>query len=71
MAAPNRAHAQIAGLIRKDWGRILAVLVRGLGDFALAEDCLQDAVMAALDNWPRKGLPQKGKGGKPGAKRES
>lgn len=58
MAAPNRAHAQIAGLIRKDWGRILAVLVRGLGDFALAEDCLQDAVLAALDNWPRKGLPQ-------------
>ncbi|NRP13743.1 hypothetical protein XMM379_002312 [Aliiroseovarius sp. xm-m-379] len=43
-------------LIRENWGRLLAVLTARLGDYALAEDSLQDAVVEALSHWP-KSLP--------------
>ena len=48
MLPPARAEAQISRLIREDWGRILAALVSSVGDYALAEDSLQDAVVEAL-----------------------
>lgn len=44
--------------IREERGRILASLVAGLNDFQLAEDCLQDAVLSALDHWRKNGLPR-------------
>ncbi|MFK7856600.1 MAG: RNA polymerase sigma factor [Granulosicoccus sp.] len=44
-------------IIREEWGRILAALVSSVGDLQLAEDCLQDAVEAALLDWNNKGLP--------------
>lgn len=44
--------ARIDRLIREDWGRILAALTARLGDYALAEDSLQDAVLEALSHWP-------------------
>ncbi|UWP88612.1 RNA polymerase sigma factor [Aliiroseovarius crassostreae] len=44
-------------LIRENWGRLLAVLTARLGDYALAEDSLQDAVVEALSHWP-KSLPR-------------
>src|SRR5215471_3517942 len=37
--------------------RILATLIRLLGDFDLAEDALHDAFRAALEQWPRDGVP--------------
>ena len=37
--------------------RILATLIRLLGDFDLAEDALQDAFAAAAEKWPREGVP--------------
>lgn len=37
--------------------RVLATLIRLLGDFDLAEDALQDAFRAALEQWPRDGVP--------------
>jgi len=37
--------------------RVLATLIRLLGDFDLAEEALQDAFTAALAQWPREGLP--------------
>src|SRR5689334_23452317 len=37
--------------------RILATLIRLLGDFDLAEDALHDAFAAALERWPRDGVP--------------
>ena len=58
MLPPARAEAQITRLIREDWGRILAALVSSIGDYALAEDSLQDAVVEALQAWPDKGLPR-------------
>ena len=44
-------------LYRAESGRILATLIRFLGDFDLAEDALQDAFAAALERWPREGVP--------------
>jgi len=40
---------------RREYGRILASLIRGLKDFELAEDSLQDAFEAALVQWPAEG----------------
>jgi RNA polymerase sigma-70 factor, ECF subfamily len=44
-------------VFRDDWGRVLAALVRSLGDFELAEDAAQDAFAAAAERWPRDGEP--------------
>src|SRR5882672_9757101 len=38
--------------------RVLAALVRSIGDFELAEDALQDAFATALERWPRSGAPE-------------
>src|SRR5436305_4730255 len=43
---------------RAESGRILATLIRLLGDFDLAEDALQDAFAAALERWPKDGVPE-------------
>ncbi|MDQ4146407.1 MAG: RNA polymerase subunit sigma-24, partial [Pseudomonadota bacterium] len=37
--------------------RVLATLIRLLGDFDLAEEALHDAFRAALEQWPRDGVP--------------
>src|SRR5215204_5747375 len=44
-------------LYRVDSGRILATLIRLLGDFDLAEEAMHEAFAAALSLWPRKGVP--------------
>jgi len=41
-----------------DWGRIVATLIGLLGDFDLAEEYAQEAFAAALDQWPRTGIPE-------------
>ena len=58
MQSPNQVEALITRLIREDWGRLVAVLTGFGGDLALAEDCLHDAVVAALQVWPEAGLPK-------------
>ncbi len=42
---------------REEAGRILATLIRLLGDFDLAEEAMQDAFAAALERWPKDGAP--------------
>lgn len=49
----------INALYRVESRRILATLIRLLGDFDLAEDALQDAFRAALEKWPKEGVPAK------------
>jgi len=44
-------------LFREESGRVLAALIRTVGDFDLAEEALQDAFVTALERWPREGLP--------------
>src|SRR3974390_2396139 len=48
----------IDSIYRAESGRILATLIRLLGDFDLAEDAMQDAFAAALERWPRDGVPE-------------
>src|SRR5215468_6822767 len=45
-------------IYREEFGRILATLIRLLGDFDLAEDAAQEAFAAALEQWPRDGVPR-------------
>ena len=49
--------AAVDALYRSDWGRILATLIRLLGDFDLAEESAQDAFTTALDTWAAQGIP--------------
>jgi RNA polymerase sigma-70 factor (ECF subfamily) len=61
LMSENRAE-QVRELLdsvyRAESGRILATLIRLLGDFDLAEDAVQDAFAAALDRWPKDGVPE-------------
>jgi RNA polymerase sigma factor (sigma-70 family) len=50
-------HTELARVVRAHAGRLAAGLVRVTGDFATAEDLVQDAVMTALQRWPREGIP--------------
>lgn len=54
-AAPLREQIEI--VYREESRRVLASLIRLLGDFDLAEEALHDAFRAALEQWPRDGLP--------------
>lgn len=49
--------AGIERFYREEFGRVLATLIRVLGDFDLAEDAAQDAFASAIEQWPRDGLP--------------
>src|SRR5260370_23009150 len=44
-------------LYRSDWGRIVATLIRIVGDFDLAEESAQEAFAVAVDQWPTIGVP--------------
>ncbi|MDH6144357.1 RNA polymerase sigma-70 factor (ECF subfamily) [Kitasatospora sp. GP30] len=48
---------EIAAVFRAEYGRAVAVLVRGLGDTDLAEDAVADAFATALVKWPVDGAP--------------
>jgi RNA polymerase sigma-70 factor (ECF subfamily) len=47
----------VESIYRSDSRRVLATLIRLLGDFDLAEEALHDAVAAALEKWPTEGVP--------------
>jgi RNA polymerase sigma-70 factor (ECF subfamily) len=53
---------QIEGIYRAESRRVLATLIRLLGDFDLAEEALHDAFTAALERWPREGAPANPRG---------
>ena len=48
---------RVDAVYRSDSRRVLATLIRLLGDFDLAEEALHDAFTAALERWPRDGVP--------------
>ena len=47
----------VARVFREESGRILATLIRLLGDFDLAEEVMQEAFATALEQWPANGAP--------------
>ncbi len=57
MSEDTRVRAMVDAIYRRDSRRVLATLIRLLGDFDLAEDALHDAFRAALEQWPRDGVP--------------
>ncbi len=48
---------QVEAVYRAESRRVLATLIRLLGDFDLAEEALHDAFASAMEQWPRDGLP--------------
>ena len=54
---PSDVRELVERIYRSDSRRVLATLIRLLGDFDLAEEALHDAFVAALDRWPAEGIP--------------
>ena len=56
-AAADQARDTVDAVYRTDSRRVLATLIRLLGDFDLAEEALHDAFATAVERWPRDGVP--------------
>ncbi|HYJ72770.1 MAG TPA: sigma factor, partial [Actinomycetota bacterium] len=54
---PEDPAAAVERTFREERARVLATLIRQVGDFQLAEDAVQDAFAAAVATWPRDGVP--------------
>lgn len=54
----DKIKRRVAQTFRQESGRVLAALISYLGDFDLAEDALQDALVVALERWRTDGLPR-------------
>jgi RNA polymerase sigma-70 factor (ECF subfamily) len=57
--APEHLSRTIETLYRSESGRVLATLVRLLGDLDRAEEAMHEAFAAALESWPQAGIPDK------------
>ncbi len=57
MQAADQVHEAVNAVYQSESRRVLATLIRLLGDFDVAEEALQDAFRAALEQWPREGVP--------------
>jgi RNA polymerase sigma-70 factor (ECF subfamily) len=55
--AADQVHEAVSAVYQAESRRVLATLIRLLGDFDLAEEALHDAFRAALEQWPREGVP--------------
>jgi RNA polymerase sigma-70 factor (ECF subfamily) len=55
--AAEQARDKVDAVYRSDSRHVLATLIRLLGDFDIAEEALHDAFRAALEQWPRDGVP--------------
>ena len=53
----EQVREKVGAVYRSESRRIFATLIRLLGDFELAEDALHDAFSAALEQWPKEGIP--------------
>jgi RNA polymerase sigma-70 factor (ECF subfamily) len=57
LPVPEQLSRTIESLYRSESGRVLATLVRLLGDLDLAEEAMHEAFAAALESWPQTGIP--------------
>src|ERR1043165_10177256 len=53
----SSANTAVDAVYRSDWGSLVATLIRSFGDFDAAEEAAQDAFAAAVNQWPREGVP--------------
>ncbi|HEV1992412.1 MAG TPA: RNA polymerase sigma factor [Candidatus Dormibacteraeota bacterium] len=51
--------AALANVFREEAGRLTSALVRIIGNFDIAEEVVQDSIVAALEKWPAQGIPDK------------
>src|SRR5215469_7632518 len=56
---PEQLSRSVEALYRSESGRVLATLVRLLGDLDLAEEAMHEAFAAALESWPQTGIPER------------
>ena len=54
---PSDVPGVVEAAYRSHWGRIVATLIKLVGDFDLAEECAQEAFAAAVDQWRDSGVP--------------
>src|SRR5258708_21150246 len=54
----NAIRAAVADAHRREWALVLAAPARVTRDLDAAEECVQDAYVAALDAWARQGVPR-------------
>ncbi|MBV9804395.1 MAG: sigma-70 family RNA polymerase sigma factor [Solirubrobacterales bacterium] len=59
LADRSASNRELEQIVREHAGRLATALVRITGDFAAAEDLVQDAVLAALQRWPSEGVPER------------
>ena len=57
VTATDHVHDAVNAVYLSDSRRVLATLIRLLGDFDAAEEAVHDAFRAALEQWPRDGVP--------------
>ena len=57
MTATGPIHETVSAVYESDSRRVLATLIRLLGDFDVAEEAMHDAFRAALEQWPKDGVP--------------
>jgi RNA polymerase sigma-70 factor (ECF subfamily) len=55
--SPDAVHDTVSAIYEAESRRVLATLIRLLGDFDVAEEAMHDAFRAALEQWPREGVP--------------
>jgi len=51
--------AAVSAVFREEAGKLTAALVRAIGNFDLAEEVVQDSLVAALEKWPEQGIPDR------------
>src|SRR5215467_12030569 len=59
LPARKQLSQTIESLYHSESGRVLATLVRLLGDLDLAEEAMHEAFAIALESWPQTGIPEK------------
>ena len=54
----DQYHEAIDDVFRREWGRIVATIIRSTGDWDLAEECAAEAFARAAQRWPHDGTPE-------------
>jgi RNA polymerase sigma-70 factor (ECF subfamily) len=52
------ARGAVEDVFRREYGKVVATLIRQVGDFELAEDVVQEALITAMSTWPERGIPR-------------